>query len=212
MLVLLCVVLIGTGYALFRFQPVQTEIEQLEQKMADAQRQIKTTKFPKEPTTNLSALEAQLATLEEEISGKMIELDRLEQQYVPLDNPDALQGIKVNISSLAKKHRVRIRENLPYDPKRGRLASSRSPSKTRTFVGRPGTESFITRFLKGDPYERPLLRLSTESAYLGLRRFIEDLSHLPWRVTIAQYSLEATTSGGADSSTQQISSTLILAL
>lgn len=212
MLVLLCLVLIGTGYALLRYQPAQADIARLEKQTSNTQKKLATIKFPKEPSQNRTTLETQLAALEEEFSAKMIELDRFEQQYIPSEEPEAFQGLKVNISTLAKKHNVRIRESLPYDPQRARLASSRSPRRTRTFVGRPGESSFITRFQKGNPYKRPLLRISTVSAYSGLRRFIEELAHLPWRVTIAQFSLEATTSTSTDSSTQQISSTLILAL
>lgn len=212
MLVVLSLVLLGTGYGLLRYQPAQAEIMKLEKQTANSKKKLETIKFPKEPTKNRDSLETRLAALEEEVSAKMMELDRLEQQYIPLEDPEALQGLKVNISTLAKKHDVRIRQSLPYDPKRSRLSSSRVPRRARTFGGQPSESSLTTSFQKGEPYQRPLLRISTESAYPGLRRFMEELTHLPWRVTIAQFSLEATTSTSADSSAQQISSTLVLAL
>jgi len=211
MLMLLCLVLFGTGYALLRYQPVQAEIQRLEKQTADAQKKYQATKVPKEPSEDRLTLERQLAAIEEEVTARMIEVDRLEQQYVPLEDVEARQGLKVNISMLAKKHQVRIRENVPYDPKRARLGSSRS-SRGARMVGQPSDSSYISRFLKGNPYKRPLLRISTESSYFGLRRFLEELTHLPWRVTIAQFSLEATTSTDPESSAQEISSTLVLAL
>ncbi len=212
MLGLLCLVLFGTGYALLRYQPAQAHITQLENQTTNSKKKLLAIKFPKEPSKDRATLERQLATLEEEVAEKLIELDRLEQQFIPSEAPEAVQGLKVSISSLAKKHHVRIRESRPYDPARARLASSRSPRGTRRFVGQPSEVSLIQRFQKGNPYQRPLLQITTESGYAGLRRFIEELAHLPWRVTIAQFSLEAATSTTTEPTTQQISSTLILAL
>jgi Tfp pilus assembly protein PilO len=201
LLLLVSALLVGMSYGLFRYLPAEREIEQFVREHEETQAKIKEIQLPKEPAEDLDSLQKQQTEMEQALADARAQLASLEAAFVPVDRPEMLHRLQVEISELAEASGVRIVESaphaakaLPAGQKSGRETASLSPS------------------IGASPDPRPLRRFEIATSYSGFQRFLRGLNRLPWRVTVVEFTLEALRTPQSGSGEAPLSATLILAL
>lgn len=107
-------------------------------------------------------------------------LQRQESRFVSQGDPAAMDELRVHISDLANKHRVRLVENLACPEQ-----------ELRGFIGKTNSDAgTLVRFLTlGEPYSFRTRRLALETDFAGLRAFLRGLAALDQRVVILRFEI-----------------------
>lgn len=203
LLLLACGVLAGMSYGLFRYLPAQREIEQFIREHEEAQAKIKEIQLPKESAENLDSLQKQQTEMEQALADARAQLASLEAAFAPVDRPEMLHRLQVEISELAAASGVRIVGSAPH-------AAKAPPPPTGRKSGRETAS--LSPSVGALPYPRPLRRFEISTSYGGFQRFLRGLNRLPWRVTVVEFTLEALRKPQPGSGDAALSATLILAL
>lgn len=201
MLLALACALVGMSYFLMRFHPADTALRDLAREAEQARTKLAGMKWPKEPTADASELSLQLGQTDKELARARAHLAMLEARFIDTDNVDAVEGLKVQISELAKASGVTIVEKIPH--KAGR---SGGPAQ----LG--GDGDLLEVFSSTALYNRPIHRILIETSYHSLRRFLDGLNRLSWRVTALRLQIDASAPVTDQQQPQLLSVTLWLAL
>ncbi len=195
LVIIACGILIGMAYVPFRYLPAQKEIAGLIEETEKTWAKTKGIELPNDPAEDLKRLEKEKMDMEQTLIGMREAIASLEEAFAPVDSPEVLHGLQVEISDLARVSGVRILENKPYEPK-SPLAQGVKQSVPDTFT----------------PYSRPKRRLEAATSYIGFKRFIQGLNDLRWRVTVVELALEMTPPAKRGPGNEPLIVTLILAL
>jgi type II secretory pathway component PulM len=201
MVLVLGCVLVGMGYFLMRFSPADTALRDLAREADQARTKLAGMKWPKEPTADASELSLQLNQTDKELASIRARLATLEARFIDPDNLDAVEGLKVQISELARASGVTIVEKVPH--KAGRSGGPVPLGKD---------EDLLEVFSSGALYDRPIQRVLLETSYHNLRRFLDGLGRLSWRVTTLRLQVDASSPLTDQQEPQPLAVTLWLAL
>lgn len=199
-------ILIGMAYSIFRFFPEKKEMEDLILEVEKTLSRQKEIDLPGDPQADLDRLKKEEREIGEELVRQRASIASLEEKFVPLDSPETLHGLQVEISDLARASGVRVMENKPYEPKlppaQGVKQSVPDSSGSKGSVYGAG----------GTPYSRPMRRLEAATSYGGFKRFIRGLNNLHWRVTVVEFTVEVAQPAKRGPGGEPLAVTLILAL
>lgn len=201
MLLALGCVLVGISYFLMRYQPADAVLRDLTREAEQAKTKMAGLKWPKEPTADESELSFHLEQMDKDLARSRAHLDTLEARFIDPDSVDAVEGLKVQISELAKASGVTIIEKAPYKPTR---SGGPTPFKA--------DEDLLEVVSSGALYDRPIQRLLMETSYHSLRRFLDGLGRLSWRVTALRMQVDASSPVTDQQEPQPLAVTLWLAL
>ena len=199
-------ILIGMVYVPFRYLPSLKETKGLIEETEKTWAKQKEIKLPKEPPEDPELLEKERMEAERSLTGMRTAIASLEGAFAPVDSPEVLHGLQVEISDLARASGVRVLGIKPYEPKsppaQGVKQSVPDTSGSKGSVYGSG----------GTPYPRPMRRLEAATSYGGFKRFIRGLNNLHWRVTVAEFTLEKAEPAKRGPGGEPLTVTLILAL
>ncbi len=201
-------ILIGMAYVPFRYLPAQKEIAGLIEETEKTWAKTKGIELPNDPAEDLKRLEKEKMDMEQTLIGMREAVASLEEAFAPVDSPEVLHGLQVEILDLARVSGIRILENKPYEPK-----SPQAPNLIRGAVPehRPrGVKQSVPDIFT--PYSRPMRRLEAAASYRGFKRFIRGLNDLHWRVTLVEFTVEAARPAKRGPGGEPLIVTLILAL
>lgn len=199
-------ILIGMVYLPFRYLPSLKEIKGLIEETEKTWAKQKEIKLPKEPPEDPEILEKERIEAEKGLTGMRSAIASLKGAFAPVDSPEVLHGLQVEISDLARASGVRVLGIKPYEPK--------SPPSQGVKQSVPDTSGFKGSVYGagGTPYSRPMRRLEAAASYGGFKRFMRGLNNLHWRVTLVEFNLEKAEPAKRGQGDEPLAVTLILAL
>lgn len=115
LVILFLIVAAVMGYIQLRLRPAQRELKRLSGENLKKQEEIRSFKPAHEARDDMDYLRAQIGDIDKQIAIQEKRRDELGKKFAPLDSPEHLQQLKVEISSLARANHVIITENLPYE-------------------------------------------------------------------------------------------------
>jgi Tfp pilus assembly protein PilO len=208
--------LVLTIYGFVRFIPESTTIESLEKSAKKTQNKILKNGVSDEPTEDLDELLAQIQDQEKAMALIKESAENLEARLAAFDS----QELKVRISQLANKTRVRIQSNqaVATFPQLNQVANAKKKKKKTNNVTQevnlllPASRGWLARLSPGTVLHRPLQRLELEGTYQQIQAFIHGLDGLPWQVTVIQMQLQKMPAAAPVGYPQSLKASLVLAL
>ena len=181
---LLLAALLGvTALILFgvRYRPHAARLAGLDDQRRIAEARLAGAKWPadrgepKRLSADCEELRAEVEKLEES-------LRREEARFVSRRTPASMDELRVRISELAQRHRIRLHEH-----------RSCAEQELRAFLGRTeGDAASLVRFLAlGEPYALRARAICFESDFAGLRGFLRDLAALEQQVVVLRFEIAA---------------------
>lgn len=186
------------AYSIFRFFPEKKEMEDLILEVEKTLSRQKEIDLPGDPQADLDRLKKEERGIEEELARMRVSIASLEEKFAPLDSPEILHGLQVEISEMGRANGVRILKNDPYEPKpsQGGAKSTSVPSEAASFK----------------LYSRPMRKLELVTSYEGIKRFIQGLNRLKWRVSIIEFSIGTAQSTKEGQGSGPLSVTILISL
>lgn len=202
-------VVLLAGYALLRYQPAQTGLARLTEERDELANELTKARVPRPSSRNVDTVLKELAEHERTLADTRDAIATLEQRFVDAESHEAIQRLMVDVSGVAQSNRVTIREAVPYSAR----ASAPSTRNLNVIPKRPSAaDNLVAAFSGGGPYTRPLRQLTVEGNFAGIRRFVEQLSDLPKRVIVLQFTLETAPGGHVATGEQLVRAGLVVAL
>ncbi len=202
-------------YGFTRFIPEITTIESLHKATEKTQNKIFKNRMSDEPTENLDELLAKIQDQEKAMSLIKESAEELEARLAAFDS----QELRVRISQLANKARVRIKTNQAVTsfPQMNQFKSSKKKKNTKKASSNsnlllPASRGWLARLSPGTVLHRPLQRLELEGTYQQIQEFIHGLDGLPWQVTVIQMQLQKMPAAAPVGLPQSLKANLVLAL
>ncbi len=166
-----------------RVRPARLRIEALEEQRVQAELQVREVRWPRTPG-DPGRLVARRDALRAEVEAAREALRRAEARFVSRCDESLADELRVEISALADRHGVYVRENLACPE-----------AALRSFVGDPGNAGDAARLVRcltlGDPYALGARQVTLETGFAGLRGFLRDLDRLDHRVLILRFDITA---------------------
>jgi hypothetical protein len=199
-----------------RFIPESTTIESLEKTAKNTQNKILKNGLSDEPTEDLDELLAQIQDQEKAMALIKESAENIEARLAAFDS----QELKVRISQLANKTRVRIQSNqaVASFPQVNQINNAKKKKKKTNNVTQdvnlllPASRGWLARLSPGTVLHRPLQRLELEGTYQHIQAFIHGLDGLPWQVTVIQMQLQKMPAAAPVGYPQSLKASLVLAL
>lgn len=206
------------AYGLVRFLPEFKSIQSLETAAKKTQQRILKNRSQDAPTENLDELLEQINDQEQAMALIKSSAEELEARLAAFDS----QELKVRISQLANKSRVRIKSNQAVTsfPNTTRFNNSKKKKKkkkqknitTNNATLIPASRGWLARLAPGTVLHRPMQRLQLEGTYQNVQQFIHGLDALPWQVTVIQMQLQKLPAAAPVGLPQLLKAELVLAL
>ncbi|MCG8492377.1 MAG: hypothetical protein MI743_12235 [Sneathiellales bacterium] len=129
-----------------------------------------------EPTESAAKLEKQLKALEDNHTQLRKQMEFLSEKFIPLDKPNRLKNMRLEVSQLAAKAGMdidQIRSALSGDPQAA-----------------PPTAEIIELESK-NRFGRPLISLRAKSDFNGLMQFLQGLRNFSSNISVVRLAMEA---------------------
>lgn len=172
------VVVLASLYFVARVQPLRTELKSLREEVTSLEQRVRNTPMPK-PPADPEAAKKELHEAKTHLARAREELGVLMQGRVDQDSNQALEGLMLEILTLAKAKGVNVDTSSVYG---GSSADFGVGSKEELARLQSGKEPL--------PF-RPLRSLSLRGDYPHIRGFIEELPRLGHTVSVLRFSLKA---------------------
>lgn len=172
------VVVLASLYFVARVQPLRTELKSLRGDVTSLEQRLRNTPMPK-PPADPEAAKKQLEEAKTHLARAREELGILMQGRVDQDSNQALEGLMLEILTLAKAKGVSVDTSSVYG---GSSADFGVVSKEELARLQSGSEPL--------PF-RPLRSLSLRGDYPHIRGFVEELPRLGHAVSVLRFSLKA---------------------
>lgn len=171
-------VLLATFYIVGRVQPLRADLKRLREEVTGMEQRLANTPMPR-PPADPDAVHRQLDEAETRLTGAREELAVLLQRRVDPNSNQALEGLMLEILTLAKAKGVSVDASGVYA---GSLAELGVVSREETARLQGGSDSFQFR---------PLRNLSLRGDFPAIRGFVEELPRLGHPVSVLHFSLKA---------------------
>lgn len=191
-------IIAGIGYYQFRYLPAHSMINSFLTETDRTLGQMDRIIWPKDILVADGDLQDEANKIERTLARENKKLVRLERKFFPLDSPDDLQKLKVEISAEAQKYGILIRQSKGYNINPQTIMSHK--------------EGLLYHFTRGEFAPRPLLEIRVDTSYGGLQEFLKGLNRLTWRVTVVKFSIAAMDREVAQGRPHPLTATIILAL
>lgn len=186
-------------YALVRYKPQQLEYSRVTEEVQQLKNGLKSARIPRPKGQDANSLQQQIDKTQRDLDRSTSLLTSYEQQFVNIDSAEAVQGVVVQISNLARTSGVIIRETLQYSDK--------------PFVSRGTDEVLLTEALiAGHIFQRPARNMTIEGSYRAMRRFLIGMGQLSKRVVVLRFSMEVVPMLDQQQKLQQLKSSLLVSL
>jgi hypothetical protein len=203
-------------YGFVRFWPEVKDIQGINFSAKKTQQKILKNRLRDEPGDDLEQLLNKIKDQEKAMALTKANAENIIDRLAAFDS----QELKVRISQLANKSRVRIKSNevvnnLPHSI--NLQPTSKKKKKTTNPVISddvllPESSGWIARLSPGTMLHRPMQRLQLEGTYQSIQQFIFGLEQLPWQVTVIQLQMQKMPSESPVGYAQLLSAQLVLAL
>lgn len=199
-------------YGAARLRPGLAKIEQLKKELSTAVQGRETLSWPSQTNSDTAILRQEISRLER-TNGQLA--DRLavnESSLANLATSSELQGLRIQISALARKHHIKVIKNIPHGSDNDDSRHTSSPLQLSDAPDSPTKKHapIIHEFFQL-MYARPLQELELTANYSALQQFIQSLSTLEHRVNVVSFEIKM--DERSDQLTQpRLSSHLVLAL
>lgn len=160
--------IIGGAYYVFRWLPNAKKIAVLEEQKGFVDTQRKETKLPR-ISRKSKTYAITLSKVKTEHTELIKKLARVKTQYVSLKNDAELQNLRREISNLARNTGLTVLE-------------------THTVSAGANSEKIFKSIL-GVSQKRPQQVLTLRTRYSSLRRFLNNLNYLPWKVQVLSLNI-----------------------
>jgi hypothetical protein len=203
-------------YGFTRFWPQVSEIQSTQNSTKKTQQKLLKNRLKDEPTEDLKQLLAKINDQEQAMALTKANAENIINRLAAFDS----QELKVRISQLANKSRVRIKANQIVNNLPTRTATQ-APSKKKQKqtqpvmseeVLLPESSGWIARLSPGTMLHRPMQRIELEGSYQSILQFIFGLEQLPWQVTVIQLEINKMPSESPVGYAQLLNTKLVLAL
>lgn len=208
--------LVFAFYGFTRFWPQVSEIQNTQNSTKKTQQKLLKNRLKDEPTEDLKQLLAKINDQEQAMALTKANAENIINRLAAFDS----QELKVRISQLANKSRVRIKANQIVNNLPTRI-NTQTPSKKKQKqvqpvmseeVLLPESSGWIARLSPGTMLHRPLQRIELEGSYQSILQFIFGLEQLPWQVTVIQLEINKMPSESPVGYAQLLNTKLVLAL
>lgn len=170
-------ILILFFYFFLRVKPALSSLKELQSETFKIRSDIASLKIPEEPKQDLETLKQLEKEVREKIEKEKAKTLEEEERFVPLGD-EKERTLALEISRTAREHDIRLLENSPYKHESSIIAKE-SPAFDA-----------LSQYTKGELYKRPLQKIVADTSFGNLRRFIDSLKDLSWRVTIVHLDIE----------------------
>lgn len=203
-------------YGFTRFWPQVSEIQSTQNSTKKTQQKLLKNRLKDEPTEDLKQLLAKINDQEQAMALTKANAENIINRLAAFDS----QELKVRISQLANKSRVRIKANQIVNNLPTRI-NTQAPSKKKQKQAQPviseevllpESSGWIARLSPGTMLHRPMQRIELEGSYQSILQFIFGLEQLPWQVTVIQLEINKMPSESPVGYAQLLNSKLVLAL
>jgi hypothetical protein len=211
-------VIILSIYGFTRFYPEVKEINAIEFSAQKTQRKILKNRLQDEPTEDLAKLLEKIEDQEQAMALIKANAEDILTRLAAFDS----QELKVRISQLANKSRVRIKNNEAVNTFPTNVLNNQKLKKKKnkgnaalTFPEQallPASRGWVARLSPGTMLHRPLQKIQLEGTYQSIQQFIFGLDALPWQVTVIQLQMQKMPTDSPVGYAQLLSADLILAL
>lgn len=219
-------VLVLAGYLVVRFVPRHRALTELAKQVDETRGKIQSTKLPAPPVQRPEDLRRANQQLDQQIAAAEASLAPFGRVLVPTQNPERLQSLKVELSELARRSAIRIRESVPLDSKellRGATPVKPAPArqakkalpapKVSTPTRSTSSASPLWQLAAAEDDARPLLKVTMDGTFGSLRRFVLGLNRLSYKVTVLRFEVATDTRGEETlSGNPVLKATLVVAL
>ena len=199
-------------YTAFRWKPANAAIVELQKELTTAIQGRESLSFPNPQNLTPKELQSQLDELTELLSSTEGELEAAHEALVDIDDEEALQNLKIQISTLAQESNVTIIDSVPAE------LNSRSSSMVNDIIDRTTTldpdsrhSAPVSHELFQHLYQRPWQQISMRTSFTGLLNFARGIQALDWQVTMVGFDIK-TEGDTSDFGPPQLAATLLLAL
>jgi uncharacterized protein with von Willebrand factor type A (vWA) domain len=203
-------------YGFTRFWPEIKDIDGINFTAQKTQQKIFKNRLKDEPTEDLDQLLEKIKDQEQAMSLTKTNAENILARLAGFDS----QELKVRISQLANKSRVRIKSNqvvsnvarpITLQPTAKKKKKSANPALQQDVL-LPESSGWLARLSPGTMLHRPMQRLELEGTYQSIQQFIYGLGQLPWQVTVVQLQMQKMPTESPVGYAQLLSAQLVLAL
>jgi len=173
-----------TAFHHARFRPARARTSTLRAETARYAERLNEVKWPRPPEDPVRLAKRRDAA-RREVEAAREALTRVEAGFVSQCEPALADEVRLQVSAIADRHGVHVRENLPC------------PRQTlQSFVGETGKgvispASDFVRFLTlGDPYALRVRQVTIEADFACLRAFLRELDELQHHVLVLRFDIE----------------------
>ena len=195
-LALISIVLYGT----LRLRPGLQQLEKLKKELSTAVQGRETLSWPSQSNADATILQKDVKRLSEIKKDELTRLQENEAKLADLTTSSELQHLRIQISELARQHRIQVIKNIPFKPDSERSGMPNLSLKLADAPEKP-TQS-----------QAPLIHEFFQLVYARpLQQFIHSLGELNHRVNVVSFEIK--TNENPDELAQpRLSSRLVLAL
>ncbi len=209
-------------YGAFRWKPANQAVLELQKEVTEAIKGRENLKFPDARGRSVAELKQDFETLQTELATTQEKLKAAEAALVPIKDPNALQDLKIQISTLAQESEVTIVQTVPDEESRGMFAKGPSGGDSDDDDDDDASKEWrldplakfsapVAHEVFNEVYPRPWQKMTIRTSFMNLLHFVRGLETLDWRVTLVAFSVKASDTSN-DFGPPQLDATLILAL
>ncbi len=174
LLCILALIGIASAYLMLRYQPLQTDMQVLDEQLTKSQSEMNSAKPLRPGANNSATLRQEVESLKAKVAKEQSTLEGFESNFIDLRRSDAEASMRKQITQLATESRVRILKI---------SASSMDLTQLATDAGRSGEKAKAYALLN-----RRLFDITLRGDFYQLNQFITSFRQLPHAVVVTRFA------------------------